>query len=83
LQRYEDVEVLTVAYCVENGDGSRTELKRVTLDGVLMQLLENDPPARMHRRAQTTVAKLRDLAEKLEKLLARSRLGGLSLVPPT
>ena len=42
-----------------------------------MQLLENDPPARMQRRAGAMVTKLRDLAEKLDKLLARSRLGGL------
>ncbi len=81
LQRYEDVDALTVAYCVENGDGSRTELNRVTLDGVLIPLLENDPPARMRRRARATVTKLRDLAEKLEKLLAHSRQDGLSLVP--
>jgi hypothetical protein len=44
-QRCEDIDALTVAYCVDNEDGTRTELNRVTLERVLMQLLKNDPPA--------------------------------------
>ena len=67
--RYEDVDALTVAYCVDNEDGTRTELNRVTLERVLMQLLENDPPACMKRRTRVTAAKLRDLAEKTEKIV--------------
>jgi len=84
LQRYEDVDARTVAYCVDNEDGTRTELNRVTLERVLMQLLENDPPACMKRRTRVTAAKLRDLAEKIEKIVPHSPgQDGPSLVPST
>ena len=80
--RYEDA--LTVAYCVHNEDGTRTELNRVTLERVLMQLLKNDPPACMKRRTRVTAAKLRDLAEKIEKIVPHSPgKDGPSLVPST
>ena len=82
--RYEDVDALKVAYCVDNEDGTRTELNRVTLERVLMQLLENDPPARMKRRTRVTAAKLRDLAEKTEKIVPHSPgQDDPSLVPST
>jgi hypothetical protein len=84
LQRYEDVDALTVAYCIDNEDGTRTELNRVTLERVLTELLKNDPPACMKRRARVTAAKLRDLAERIEKIVPHSpRQDSPSMVPST
>jgi hypothetical protein len=72
LQQNEDVDPLTVTYRVDNEDQTRTELSRVTLDTVLMDLFENDPPARVKRRAKATAAKLRKLADKIERVGLRS-----------
>lgn len=68
LQRNEDVDPLTVAYLVDNGDKTRTELNRVALDKALIELLENDPPEHVERRAMVTAAKLRELADKIENV---------------
>ena len=66
LQQNEDVDPLTIAYLVDNEDLSRTELNRVSLDKVLIELLDNDPPEHVERRAMVTAAKLRELADKIE-----------------
>ncbi len=50
LQQNEEVDPLTVVYRVDNEDKTRTELNRVTLDAVLLQLLESGSPARMRQR---------------------------------
>jgi hypothetical protein len=72
LQQNEDVEPLTVTYRVDNQDQTHTELSRVTLDAVLMELIENDPPTRVKRRVKVTAAKLRELADKIESVDPRS-----------
>jgi len=72
LERDENTEALTVAYCVDNEDGTRTELNRATLEAVLMRLLENQvTPEQTTRRAKVVVSELRTLAAKIEGSLAQ------------
>ena len=63
LERGEDVDPLTLAYCVDNADGSRTELLRVSLDVVLERVLD--------RRPEVSVLRLRRMSRALGAL-ARS-----------
>jgi len=41
---------------------------QTTLDAVLMELIENDRPTRVKRRAKVMAAKLRELADKIESV---------------
>ncbi|HZT04527.1 MAG TPA: hypothetical protein VFA39_19925 [Steroidobacteraceae bacterium] len=71
LERRETTEPLTLAYRVDNTDGTRTELSRTTLDSVITRLLEDsDPPGSIAGRARIVAFALRQLAERLEKLSA-------------
>lgn len=68
-QRGEDVEPLTLAYCVDNDDGTRTEINRIDFGRALMRLIENrEPCANVRERAETMVAHLRELADKFESV---------------
>ena len=69
LEHGEITEPLTLAYCVDNADDTRTELNRTTLEAVLARLLEEtELPAQLPGRARVVAAKLRELAQKLETL---------------
>jgi hypothetical protein len=77
LERNESTDALTVAYCVDNEDGTRTEPNRATLERVLMRVVENDP-AREHmkQRVKVVASELRVLAAKLEGVVgAAASLG--------
>jgi hypothetical protein len=55
LERSEGQEPLMLAYCVDNDDGSRTELNRVTLDLVMRRILQQLPspsPSRLEAAAR-------------------------------
>lgn len=66
----QNAEPLTVAYFVDNQDGTRTEINRISLRKALMQLVENegntDARAHFEQCARTVVAELRELANRLE-----------------
>ena len=66
LEQNEDVDPLTVVYCIDNDDQTRTELNRVSLDAALMQILTRNSQPNMTQRARLTAAKLRELADKME-----------------
>jgi hypothetical protein len=69
LELRETTEPLTLAYCVDNADGTRTELNRTTLDAVVSRLSEEtEPPASITGRARIVAFALRQLAERLERL---------------
>lgn len=69
LEHGEITEPLTITYCVDNGDDTRTELNRTTLDAVVSRFLDDDDlPARIPGRAKVAAAKLREPAQKLEAL---------------
>jgi hypothetical protein len=69
LEHGETTEPLTLAYCVDNADNTRTELNRTTLEDVLARLLEEaELPAQLPGRARVVAGKLRALAQKLEAL---------------
>lgn len=69
LEHGEITDPVTLTYCVDNGDETRTELNRTTLEGVLSRYLEAvDLPARVPGRARVVAAELRELAQKLEAL---------------
>lgn len=71
LERRETTEPLTLAYRVDNSDGTRTELNRTTLDSVITPLLEDSgPPASIAGRARIVAFALRRLAEKIERVSA-------------
>lgn len=73
LERRETTEPLTLAYCVDNADDTRTELNRTTLEAVVSRLFEEaDPPASVAGRAKIVAFALRQLAERLERLSAQS-----------
>lgn len=73
LERRETTEPLTVAYCVDNADDTRTELNRTTLDAVISRLLENaDPPTGVTGRAKIVAFALRQLADRLERVSVES-----------
>lgn len=67
IERRESVDVLTLAYCVNNQDGTRTELARVTLEAVLRRALEcKCDDGSCARDNAAVVAALRDLAARLD-----------------
>jgi hypothetical protein len=69
LEHGEIIDPLTLAYCVDNGDETRTELNRATLEAVMFRYLEAvDLPARIPGRARVVAGRLRDLTQKLEGL---------------
>ncbi len=74
----ESVDCLTIAYCVDNEDGTRMELNRTTLERVLLRVQDtSEPPSDLHRRIRSFAAELRALAARLDAGLstpARSRL---------
>lgn len=76
LQRAENVEALTVAYCIDNQDGTRTEILRVTLQEALEHALdaEDTITSDASRRTKTKViaAELRALADRIERPDRRS-----------
>ena len=67
VERRENVDALTITYCVANEDGTRTELNRATLERVLMRIVE-DPAKRedMESRVKVVACELRALATQLE-----------------
>lgn len=71
LQRADNVEALTIAYCVDNQDGTRTEILRLTLQDALDHALDAEDriASDASRRAQTKViaAELRALADRIER----------------
>ncbi|HXR89563.1 MAG TPA: hypothetical protein VN750_04695 [Steroidobacteraceae bacterium] len=72
LEHREITEPLTLTYCVDNGDDTRTELNRTHLGAVMARFLEDaDPPARLRGRARVVADELRQLAQKLEELSSR------------
>jgi hypothetical protein len=73
LERDENTEALTVAYCVDNEDGTRTELNRATLEAAVMRVLEGSTPEQTMRRAKVVACELRALAAKIESALAVRR----------
>lgn len=60
-------EPLTLAYCVDNEDGSRTELLRVTLERVLERILDDRDSRPDPARLETVARQLRMLARTLEQ----------------
>jgi len=75
LQRNENVDALTLAYCVDNEDGTRTELNRMSLRTALQQLVDNECATEdLQLRAKVVVQELRDLADIIETSLVRARL---------
>ena len=67
LERSEGTDPLTLAYCVDNEDGSRTELNRVTLECVLERILEEGVSAADPARIKIVARELRTLAQTLEQ----------------
>ena len=76
LKRAENVEALTLAYCIDNQDGTRTEILRVTLQEALEHALdaEDTITSDASRRTKTKVvaAELRALADRIERPDRRS-----------
>ncbi len=69
LEHGDATEPLTLAYRVENADGTRTELNRTTLGAVLSRILEEpSPSAPQTDRVRALAAELRQLAQRLEDL---------------
>src|SRR6185312_2719798 len=65
LEYGEITDPLTLTYCVDNGDDTRTELNRMSLEAAMSRYLEAiDLPARIPRRARVMAATLRKLAQK-------------------
>jgi hypothetical protein len=71
LERGENVDALTLAYRVDNEDGTRTELNRVSLEGVMERLLEGEVGTSSQWRV--IAAELRALAEKVERVALSAR----------
>ena len=71
LKRAENVEALTLAYCIDNQDGTRTEILRVTLQDALEHALDAEDriASDASRCAKTKViaAELRALADRIER----------------
>lgn len=71
LEHREIADPLTLTYCVENGDGTRTELNRTTLDAVVARVADSCPRhAGIPGRAKVMAFALRQMAERLERLAA-------------
>lgn len=69
LEHREVAEPLTLTYCVDNGDDTRTELNRTSLGAVMARFLDDgDPAAQPRGRARVVADELRQLAQKLEEL---------------
>ena len=69
LERNENTESLTLAYCVDNEDGTRTELNRVTLERALMRVVEESvAPAADASRLKVMACELRALAARLDEM---------------
>ena len=66
LERDENTDPLTLAYCVDNEDGTRTELNRTTLEAALMRLADRPSGGLPLERTQVVAAELRSLAARLE-----------------
>lgn len=67
LERNENTNSLTLAYCVDNEDGTRTELNRVTLERALMRAVEaQSAPGDATARLKVVACELRVLAARLE-----------------
>lgn len=60
LERGEDVDPLTLAYCVDNSDGTRTELLRVSLETILERV--------QNERTEVSTLRLRSLSRALRAL---------------
>lgn len=74
LERAEGGDPLTLAYCVDNDDGSRTELIRVGLARVLCRIL--DSASMMNpSRIRVVASELRNLAKALEEASSPSGNG--------
>jgi len=69
LERDENTDALTLAYCVDNEDGTRTELNRTTLEAALLRLADHPSVRLPAERAQVVAAELRSLAARLESVL--------------
>ena len=67
LERQEDNDPLTLAYCVDNEDGSRTELNRVTLTSVLERILDDAVSPADPARLKVVASQFRALARMLEQ----------------
>jgi hypothetical protein len=70
LERGENTDALTLAYRVDNEDGTRTELNRVSLERVMERLLEGEVGTSSQLRV--IAAELRALAEKVERVAVSS-----------
>jgi hypothetical protein len=69
LERNENTDSLTLAYCVDNEDGTRTELNRVTLERALMRVVEETvAPAGGASRLKVMACELRALAARLDEM---------------
>lgn len=69
LEHREITEPLTLIYCVDNADDTRTELNRTSLGAVMARFLDDpDLPARLRGRARVVADELRRLAAQLEAL---------------
>jgi hypothetical protein len=67
LERGENTDSLTLAYCVDNEDGTRTELNRVTLEGVMERILDNVVSPPDLARLEMVSGQLRALARTIEQ----------------
>lgn len=67
LERREGSDPLVLAYCVDNEDGSRTELNRVTLGSVLERILDEGDSGADPARLRLVARHLRALAGTLEQ----------------
>lgn len=66
LERGEGTDPLALAYCVDNEDGSRTELNRVTLTSVLERVIDDPVSPADPARLRMAAGELRALARTLE-----------------
>lgn|SRR5579883_1899382 len=66
LEQGEAADPLTLTYCVENGDGTRTELNRTTLGAVVSRALDTTTSPAVRGRARIMAFALQKLAERLE-----------------
>lgn len=69
LEHGKKVDPLTLTYCVQSREDTRTELNRTTLEDVFLRVLEDvyleDPVA---SRARVVAARLHELADRIEVL---------------
>lgn len=68
LNQDESVDALTVDYCVDNEDGTRTRLNRINLGTALIDRIErtHEYTAVERRLIRTVATELRGLAQQLE-----------------